>query len=208
MNDDNTSRNKAVTMLRGREPEAGGEAVRRRAAAPGPRPAIVSVPRPANAPVRAGVGAVGAALVCWLGLVACSGSPGPAPVSEGGGESEAEQTVATGVNATVIVAKCPDVKRVKVRTAQDAIQKLVGPCATVPGGRAHFSATLMPGGRIELASPEGDKAEGVVPTCVLQNRLVHKVLLRSPCTLDVQLDERTVVVERPPPDVDAGADGG
>lgn len=196
MNEDITSRDKAVTMFRGREPEAGGEAVR--------RPAIATVRRRAVGSGRAAAGVVGAALGCWLGVVACSGSPRSAAVSEPAGESEPEQTVATGVNATVIVAKCPDVKRVKVRTAQDAIQKLVGPCATVPGGRAHFSATLMPGGRIELASPEGDKAEGVVPTCVLQNRLVHKVLLRSPCTLDVQLDERTVVVERAAEDVDAG----
>ena len=95
-----------------------------------------------------------------------------------------------------------------MRTAQDAIQKLVGPCAKVPGGKAHFSATLLPGGKIELASPSGDPAEGVVPTCVLQNRLVHRVPLKNACALDVQLDERTVVVA--PADVDAGTppDGG
>lgn len=190
MKDHDTSRKKAVATSGRRAPEPGSEPAR--------RPGIVRA--------RGVAGVAGAGLVCWIGVAACSGNPAPGPVSEGAGESAAEpQTLATGVNATVIVAKCPDVKRVNVRTAQDAIQKLVGPCATVPGGRAHFSATLMPGGRIELASPEGDKAEGVVPTCVLQNRLVHRVLLRSPCALDVQLDERTVVVERPASDADAGA---
>ncbi len=108
----------------------------------------------------------------------------------------------------MLVNKCPDASRVNIRTAQDAIQRLVGPCAKVPGGSAHFSAKLMPGGRIELASPEGDPTEGVVPTCVLKNRLVHRVLLKSPCTLDVTLDERTVVVDRPEADGGAGDAGG
>lgn len=146
-----------------------------------------------------------------LAVPACAGSHAPPP-DQGGPAPTAEPILASGVNATVIVGKCPDASRMKVRTAQEAIQRLVGPCATVPGGRAHFSATLQPGGKIELASPEGNPAEGVVPTCVLQNRLVHRVLLRQPCTLDVQLDERSVVVQPPEagaPDAgEASPDGG
>jgi hypothetical protein len=149
-----------------------------------------------------------AALAGGLAVLACAGNPAPPP-DQGEPPDEAEPTMARGVNATVIVSKCPDAQRIKVRTAQDAIQKLVGPCAKVPGGKAHFSATLLPGGTIELASPAGDPAEGVVPTCVLHNRLLHRVPLKSPCTLDVELDERTVVVE--PADAgaaDAAPDGG
>lgn len=140
--------------------------------------------------------AVGVALVA---IPACSGKQASPPEpTEGGADTDAP--MATGVNATVIVSKCPDSTHIKVRTAQAAIERLVGPCASVPGGKAHFSATLKPGGAIVLASPEGDPAEGVVPTCVLQNRLTHRVPLKSPCTLDVQLDERVIAVDR-----DAGA---
>jgi hypothetical protein len=134
-----------------------------------------------------------------LFVAACAGKSVPPP--EPAESAPAEGPVASGVNATVIVSKCPDAAHVNVKAAQDAIQRLVGPCASVPGGRAHFSATLQPGGNIVLASPEGDPAEGVVPTCVLKNKLSHRIPLRSPCALDVQLDERTVTLER----ADAGA---
>ncbi len=96
------------------------------------------------------------------------------------------------VNATSVVSACPDSKRMNTRAGANAINHLVEPCAAVPGGRAHFSATLLPGGKIELASPEGNPADGVVPTCVLHSGLRHKVQLRSPCTFDVQLEERKV----------------
>ena len=96
----------------------------------------------------------------------------------------------TMVDADVMVSACPDSKDMNVGSAKDAIRKLVDPCATIPGGRAHFAATLKPDGTIELASPTGDPAEGVVPTCVLRNRLVHHVTLRQACKFDVKLEER------------------
>jgi len=102
------------------------------------------------------------------------------------------------VNATVVVARCPDAKTMNNRAAQNTIHRLVDPCAGVPGGKAHFSATLLPGGRIELASPAGDPAEGVVPTCVLRHNLLHQVYLKKPCTFDVQLEERAAPGENPP----------
>jgi hypothetical protein len=141
-----------------------------------------------------------------LAVAACAGqgaSP-PAPQPEPEPEGEDLKVVASIVNATAIVGKCPDDKRMNAKAAQLAIQRLVGPCATVPGGKAHFSATLYPGGRIELASPEGNPAGGVVPTCVLQNRLHHKVLLRSPCVFDVKLEERQISMSRDPSDAGAG----
>lgn len=84
------------------------------------------------------------------------------------------------------------------RAAQSTIHRLVDPCAGVPNGKAHFSATLLPGGRIELASPSGDPAGGVVPTCVLRNNLLHQVYLKKPCKFDVQLEER-MTPRTPPP---------
>jgi hypothetical protein len=94
------------------------------------------------------------------------------------------------VEASVVVSECPDSKTMNVKLARDAIRKLVDPCAIVPGGSAHFSAILLPDGRVELASPSGDPSEGVVPTCVLKNKLVHKVVLHAACKFDVKLDER------------------
>jgi hypothetical protein len=72
------------------------------------------------------------------------------------------------------------------------IEELVGPCIRVPGGAAHFAATLMPGGRVELASPTGDPGGGMVPTCAVQTarQLKHRIKLSAPCKFDVKLEER------------------
>ncbi len=94
------------------------------------------------------------------------------------------------VDATVVIDSCPDAKSMNAKAANAAIRRLVEPCSKIPGGGAHFSTTLMPGGRIMLASPSGDPAEGVVPTCVLSNQLTHRVLLKKPCKFDVRLEER------------------
>src|SRR5690242_7462036 len=99
-----------------------------------------------------------AASLVLLAVAACAGKSAPPPAPDAEGENL--KVVASMVNATAIVAKCPDDTKLDAKAAQRAIQRLVGPCATVPGGRAHFSATLFPGGKIELASPEGNPAEG------------------------------------------------
>jgi hypothetical protein len=87
---------------------------------------------------------------------------------------------------------CPEQKRISNQQATREIEELVGPCTKVPGGAAHFSATLLPGGRIELASPSGDRDDGIVPTCVLQqaNQLRHRLRLTKACKFDVKLEER------------------
>jgi hypothetical protein len=123
--------------------------------------------------------------------VGCGGKGAETPESEG--------PDITSVNASVIVKECPDAKRgMNSKAANSAIRKLVAPCSKVPGGAAHFSATLMPGGRIQLASPEGDATQGVVPTCVLENQLNHRVRLKEPCKLDVLLEERNEASTPPP----------
>lgn len=101
------------------------------------------------------------------------------------------------VDATVVVDSCPDAKTMNAKSAHAAIRKLVEPCSSVPGGAAHFSTTLMPGGRVMLASPSGNPDDGVVPTCVLSNQLTHRVLLRKPCKFDVKLEERKVQAQAP-----------
>jgi hypothetical protein len=112
----------------------------------------------------------------------------------GGASKEPEEPKAelTSVDSSVVVGKCPDAKGFNANAVNSTIKKLVAPCDKVPGGAAHFSATLLPGGRIKLASPEGDAAQGVVPTCVLENQLMHKIYLKSPCNLDVLLEEHKI----------------
>lgn len=120
----------------------------------------------------------------FLLLGACKTSSSTSPAAE------APESDVSIVEAAVVVAECPDSKTMNARAAREAIRKLVDPCAAVPGGSAHFAATLMPDGRIALAAPSGDPAEGVVPTCVLQNKLAHRVPLKQACKFDVQLVER------------------
>ena len=92
----------------------------------------------------------------------------------------------------VIVEACPDSRKLDTKLANREIDELVGPCKKVPGGNAHFSATLLPGGRVELASPSGDPTEGVVPTCLVQNatQLKHNLRLLKACKFDVKLEQR------------------
>jgi hypothetical protein len=96
------------------------------------------------------------------------------------------------VTSMVIVEACPDSKQLDSNRANREIEELVGPCKKVPGGDAHFSATLLPGGRVELASPEGDPSEGIVPTCLVQHgkQLRHKLKLARACKFDVRLEQR------------------
>lgn len=96
------------------------------------------------------------------------------------------------VTSMVVVDACPDSRKLDPKAANREIDELVGPCKKVPGGTAHFSATLLPGGRVELASPSGDPAEGVVPTCLVQKlgQLKHKLQLTKACKFDVKLEQR------------------
>jgi hypothetical protein len=96
------------------------------------------------------------------------------------------------VTSVVVIDACPDSKKFDSKAANREIEELVGPCKKVPGGAAHFAAILLPGGQVELASPSGDVSEGVVPTCVLQQRkqLRHKLRLSKACKFDVKLEQR------------------
>lgn len=126
------------------------------------------------------------ALVASGGIVL--GACAPGPVAEPGGD--VPRTVTSMVNASVVIGACPDARKMNAKTAAETINQLVEPCGQVPGGKAHFAAVLLPGGKIELAAPDGKVTEGVVPTCVLSHGLAHKVSLTKPCTFDVQIEER------------------
>jgi hypothetical protein len=128
------------------------------------------------------------ALLISGGLLAGACADKPANDASG----EVPHTVTSMVNASAVIAACPDARKMNAKLAADTVDKLVAPCAQVPGGKAHFSATLEPGGKISLAAPDGSVAEGVVPTCVLSHGLGHKVLLTKPCRFDVNLEERKV----------------
>jgi hypothetical protein len=127
-----------------------------------------------------------------LALVASGGillgACAPKPPTDPGGD--VPRTVTSMINAAAIIGACPDARKMNAKAAVDAINQLVEPCAQVPGGKAHFAALLLPGGKIELAAPDGNVTEGVVPTCVLSHGLTHKVTLHKPCTFDIQLEER------------------
>jgi hypothetical protein len=119
---------------------------------------------------------------------ASTGTPLPPPPPDA-----ANEHAISLVTSVVVVDACPDYRKLDSKSARREIDELVGPCKTVPGGAAHFSATLLPGGRVELAAPTGeDPSEGVVPTCLLQqhNQLKHKLRISSPCRFDVKLEQR------------------
>jgi hypothetical protein len=130
-----------------------------------------------------------------LSLGACSGAKVEPATEEP--LDEVPKSVTSLVNASSVVAACPDNKHMNARAAANAIDHLIAPCASVPGGKAHFAATLLPGGKIELAAPDGNPADGVVPTCVLKGGLHHKVKLMHACTFDVQLEERKIPSAEP-----------
>jgi hypothetical protein len=134
------------------------------------------------------------ALLCALALTSCAGAA-PKPASDAAASGG---TPVTMVSSSVVVGSCPDSAKMNSKQAEREIEELLNPCTKVPGGAAHFSATLLPGGQVELASPSGDPNEGVVPTCLVQSmsQLRHKVKLTAPCKFDVKLEQRSATEPR------------
>ena len=129
-----------------------------------------------------------------MACAACSGPAAPAPTwpAEPKPTTPPPDPTVAMVTSMVIVDACPDSKKLDSKLATREIDELVGPCKKVPGGAAHFSATLLPGGQVELGGPSGGPDEGVVPTCLVQKQgqLRHKLKLKTPCKFDVRLEER------------------
>jgi hypothetical protein len=99
------------------------------------------------------------------------------------------------VDAVIVANECAKLGNVNARAAEKAMHKLVEGCAEVPGGVAQFTATLVPGGRIDIGPMKGsDPAQATVPMCVLKHPLVHTVALPSPCKLDVRMEQQKIAV--------------
>ena len=94
------------------------------------------------------------------------------------------------VSATILVNHCANLEAANVKLAQTAMSQLVDACGSFSGGTVLFSATLLPGGAIQF-EPHADQSESI-PICVLSHPLTHKVHLKKPCGLDVQLDASSV----------------
>jgi len=100
--------------------------------------------------------------------------------------------VASG-STSYVVEDCPDAKKMDANAAEAAMRKLTEPCHSVNAPAADFLATLVPGGRIEIASRGKDGAEGVIPICIVKNRLTHSVILKQRCTFNVKLEPAATV---------------
>ncbi|HZU83710.1 MAG TPA: hypothetical protein VE987_12370 [Polyangiaceae bacterium] len=124
-----------------------------------------------------------------MACAACAHEDRP-PAS--GAPRSGDERAADVVNATILTNGCEALGRTNARLAERAMYELVEGCTSVPGGSAQFGATLLPGGRIEIAAAAGQP--GVVPICVLKHPLTHKVPLERPCRLDVHIAESSVRV--------------
>jgi hypothetical protein len=98
------------------------------------------------------------------------------------------------VNATILTNGCQSLGAANAKLAEKAMYQLIEGCASVPGGKAEFEATLLPGGRIQIAGVPG--RPDVVPICVLKHALEHKVPLVQPCRLDVKIEQTQVPMMR------------
>jgi hypothetical protein len=110
------------------------------------------------------------------------------PQSVASNQAPAAAPAVAQVVTSFVVQKCPDAPKMNSQKAETALRQMLSPCDSVPGGSVHFAATLMPGGRIELAPAPGEPHDGVVPMCVLKHTLTHPVSLERPCTFDVRLE--------------------
>lgn len=142
------------------------------------------------------------ALVCSAGSLACGPkqpattvpSPSPAPSAA---PAPTPSPAAQVVNATILTNGCQALGASNARLAERAMYQLIEGCASVPGGKAQFEATLQPGGRVAISAVPGQP--DVIPICVLKHALQHGVPLTQPCRLDVKLEQTSVSL---------GVDGG
>lgn len=131
------------------------------------------------------------AVLLAVTLLACASKPpqeAPAPEPSG--------PAAHFVSATILANDCGIVGKTYAKRAADAMHKLVEGCRSVPGGSMRFAARLLPGGRIDIlgAADAGPPQPEVVPICILKHELRHQVPLKEACTLEVRLQESTLVL--------------
>lgn len=132
-----------------------------------------------------------ASLFIGLFFLACAGAgdskPAAAPTPSAAPPPVGPKVAV--VEGSVMLKECP--AKLERKKAEKTMNDLVGDCDRVPGGTASFQATLHPGGRIEISAPDGSD-QGTVPICVVKHTLKHKLFLAKPCTLAVQIEEKSV----------------
>jgi hypothetical protein len=137
-------------------------------------------------------------------LAACASTPPPVerelppPTTAGPTTGPSAQVV----NATILTNGCQHLGKGNSMLAESAMYHLVEACTSVPGGSTQFVATLQPGGRIDITAAPGQP--DVVPICILKHSLLHKVPLKTPCQLDVKIEQTSVAM---PTRLDAGVGG-
>lgn len=135
-----------------------------------------------------------ASAACASGPPPASPEPPPPTTAEPSGGRSAQV-----VNATILTNECKGLGKANAALAESAMYHLVEACTAVPGGSAEFEATLQPGGNIDIAGAPGQPQ--VVPICILKHSLQHKVPLKTPCRLDVKIEQSSVAM---PGDAGAG----
>jgi hypothetical protein len=128
------------------------------------------------------------AMLSGLGVLAC-GSKQPAA----GSPVDPRPASVKAVQAVVLANECSALAKQNAKPAEEAMNKLVEKCTSVPHGAVHFAVVLHPGGGLEFApSARGDAgapadasaasaASDEVPLCVLSHKLTHQVKLQKPC---------------------------
>ncbi len=142
------------------------------------------------------------ALALLAAVTACASTPPPAQ-PEPPPPTTATTTAgpsAQVVNATILTDECKGLGKANAMLAESAMYHLVEACTSVPGGSAEFEATLEPGGQIDIKAVHGQPE--VVPICILKHSLQHKVPLKTPCRLEVKIEQTSVAMPG-----DAGAGG-
>jgi hypothetical protein len=138
--------------------------------------------------------AAGAAIAAIAAATACASAPAPPSASPAPAAAASTAAPARAISAVVLVNGCAHLGADDARLAQAAINQLVDGCTALPGDRIQFTATLLPGGAIQFEPRPG--ASQSIPVCVLNHPLTHKVRLQKACSLDVRLEEGSIVVPR------------
>lgn len=143
-----------------------------------------------SAIVRSGCGSFMSAGALAV-VLACGGAPAPPPSAA---PAAAAPPAAHAVTAVVLVNGCAHFGVENARLAQTAISALVDGCSSFTGEQVQFTATLLPGGAIQFEPGAHDSA--AIPICVLNHPLTHRVQLQKACSLDVRLEQSSVVVPK------------
>ena len=125
------------------------------------------------------------------GVVACGSAPARQPAAP---PVASASPPAHAVSAVVLVNGCAHLGVANARLAQDAMNALVDGCSSFTGERVQFTATLLPGGAIQFDA--GANSSKAIPICVLNHPLTHRVQLQKACSLDVRLEESSLLVPK------------